>query len=177
VAAVWFLDVGRDDGRSESGAAYGVVALEDGRNPTGRPPAAEVGRAAPDFRLERLDGGDLRLSDLRGKVVIVNFWATWCGPCRKEMPEFVKLYAADQARGLEIVAVDMQESETLVRDFLDEFGARFPAVIDRSGGVGEAYRVQQLPVTYIVDRDGVIRAVKFGEVSAAYLRGELDKLL
>jgi peroxiredoxin len=175
VAAVWYVERGRDGGAEADG--YGIVALEAERNPTGRAPAAEIGRAAPDFRLARLGGGELRLSDLRGKVVILNFWASWCGPCRQEMPEFVRLYAADQGRGLEIVAVDLQEAEGPVRDFLDEFGARFPVAFDRSGQVARAYRVNQLPVTLIVDRDGVIRATKYGPVTPEFLRAELDKVL
>jgi peroxiredoxin len=177
VLAVWYLEVGRSSGDATGANGFGIVALEDGQNPTGRAPAAEIGRVAPDFRLARLGGGDLRLSDLRGQVVIVNFWATWCAPCRQEMPEFVRLYRTLHDQGLEIVAVDLQEAEGPVQGFVDEFGMRFPTVFDRSGEVARTYRVNQLPVTLIVDRDGVIRATKYGPVTADFLEAELEKVL
>jgi cytochrome c biogenesis protein CcmG, thiol:disulfide interchange protein DsbE len=176
VAAVWYLEVGRDAGRPETGDGLGVVALEAERNPTGRPPAAETGRAAPDFRLARLGGGDLRLSDLRGRPVIINFWATWCAPCRQEMPEFVRLYAQQPPNGVEIVGVDLQEAEAPVRQFVDEFGMTFPVVFDRTGEVARTYRVNQLPVTVIVDREGVVRAAKYGPVTPEWLHDELGKI-
>jgi peroxiredoxin len=176
VAAVWWFERGRN-GDDETADGYGIVALEAERNPSGRAPAAEIGRTAPDFRLARLDGGDLRLSDLRGKVVILNFWASWCAPCRQEMPEFVRLYRENQVKGLEIVAVDLQEAESQVQGFVDEFGMRFPVVFDRSGEVARTYRVRQLPVTLIVDRDGAIRATKYGPVSPDFLATELAKVL
>jgi len=176
VLAVWYLEVGRSDGGADTGE-FGIVALDDARNPTGRSPAAEIGRAAPDFRLERLGGGELRLSDLRGQVVILNFWATWCAPCRQEMPEFVRLYSSLHDQGLEVVAVDLQEAEGQVQGFVDEFGMRFPTLFDRSGGVARTYRVNQLPVTLIIDRDGVVRATKYGPVTPDVLQAELAKVL
>ena len=177
VVVIWYLEVGRRDGGGAEVDGYGIVALDSDRNPTGRAAAAEIGRAAPDFRLARLDGGDLRLSDLRGQVIILNFWASWCAPCRSEMPEFVRLYGARRGEGLEIVAVDLQEALGPVQTFVDEFGMRFPTVFDRSGQVARTYRVKQLPVTLLIDRDGVIRATKYGPVTPEFLQAELDKLL
>jgi peroxiredoxin len=176
VLAVWYLEVGRGSGGAEGGG-LGVVALDETRNTTGRSPAAEIGRAAPDFRLSQLGGGESQLSDLRGRVVILNFWATWCAPCRQEMPEFVRIYSAKQGQGLEIVAVDLQEAESQVQSFVDEFGMRFPILFDRSGEVARTYRVNQLPVTLIIDRDGVVRAAKYGPVTPEFLQTELDKVL
>ena len=176
VAAVWYLERGRGPGGGADDG-YGIVALDPARNPTGRPPVVEVGRAAPDFRLRRLDGGELQLSDLRGQVVLLNFWASWCAPCRKEMPEFVRLYGELRGRGLEIVAVDLQEAPGPVQTFVDEFGMRFPTVFDRSGQVARTYRVKQLPVTVLIDREGVIRATKYGPVTPEFLQAELGKLL
>ena len=175
VAAIWYLEVGRDSGNAGDG--YGIVALDAAHNPTGRPAAADVGRAAPDFRLQRLGGGEVRLSDLRGQVVLLNFWATWCAPCRQEMPEFVRVYAARRGQGLEIVAVDLQEAPGPVQAFVDEFGIGFPILFDRSGQVARTYRVNQLPVTLLIDRDGVIRAARYGPVTPEYLDEELAKLL
>lgn len=176
VAAVWYLERGRGEGSSQ-GDGYGIVALESERNTTGRPAAADVGRAAPDFRLARLGGGDLRLSDLRGQVVVLNFWATWCGPCRSEMPEFVRLHSAFGTERLAIVAVDLQEAPGPVQNFVDEFGVTFPTLFDRTGEVARTYRVTGLPVTLVIDREGVIRAARYGEVSPEYIRGEVAKLL
>jgi len=177
VLVVWYLEVGRGSSGEGEAGGLGVVALDDARNTTGRSPAVEVGRAAPDFRLTRLGGGEVQLSDLRGRVVILNFWATWCAPCRQEMPEFVRLYDTQQNQGLEIVAVDLQEAEGQVQGFVDEFGMRFPVLFDRSGEVARTYRVNPLPATLIIDRDGVIRAAKYGPVTPDFLNAELEKLL
>jgi peroxiredoxin len=93
------------------------------------------------------------------------------------MPEFVRLYETLRDRGLEIVAVDLQEAPGPVQSFVDEFGMTFPVLFDRTGEVARTYRVSQLPVTLIVDRDGVIRAARYGPVTPDYLKQELDKLL
>lgn len=175
VGAIWYLELGRGGGSAAD--SYGIVALPNGLNPTGRPAAVEVGRAAPDFRLERLDGGELRLSDLRGRVVLVNFWASWCGPCRAEMPEFARRYRGEEANGLTVLAVDLQEAAGPVQAFVDEFDLPFPVLFDRPGGVARTYRVNGLPKTVIIDRDGIVRAVRDGEVTPAYLDAELGKLL
>lgn len=178
VLGVWYLQRG-GEGATEREAGIGIVALPADKNPTGRPPAAEEGRAAPDFILHTLDGGSIRLSDLRGKVVLINFWATWCGPCRQEVPELVRAYTAERDRGLEIVAVNLQEQEDKVRDFADEFGMQFPIALDRTGEVASAYRVQGsgLPTSVFVDRQGVVRVVRYGAMTADYLRQQLAALL
>jgi cytochrome c biogenesis protein CcmG, thiol:disulfide interchange protein DsbE len=178
VGAVWYLQRD-DDGGGAGEAGTGVVALPAAKNPTGKDPSPEQGRAAPDFVLKTLDGQSVRLSDLRGQVVLINFWATWCGPCRQEVPELVRVYSEQKDRGLTVVAVDLQEADNLVRDFTEEFGMTFPVVLDRSGEVAGAYRVRGagLPTTIFVDRDGVIRTVKLGGMSAEYLRGQLATLL
>lgn len=178
VGAVWYVQ--RDDGGGgarEAGA--GIVSLPAAKNPTGKEPSPEQGRAAPDFVLNTPDGRPVRLSDLRGQVVLVNFWATWCGPCRQEVPELVRAYVEQKDKGLTVVAVDLQEADGQVRDFAEEFGMTFPVVVDRTGEVAGAYRVNGagLPTTIFVDRDGVIRTIKLGGMSAEYLRGQLATLL
>ncbi|HEU5323256.1 MAG TPA: TlpA disulfide reductase family protein, partial [Methylomirabilota bacterium] len=151
VGALVYLDR-RGDGASGGDGRYGIVELPAEKNPTGRSPSTDVGRAAPDFLLQTLDGGELRLSDLQGKPVLVNFWASWCAPCREEMPEIVRAYEAGKAEGLVVVAVDLQENDGEVRDFARDFGMTFPVVIDRSGQVASAWRiggpVQGIPSSY-----------------------------
>ncbi len=177
VGAVWYFQ--RDPSSPTKGeGGTGIVALPADKNPTGRAPAVETGRAAPDFVLTTLDGGRVRLSDLRGKNVLVNFWATWCGPCRAEMPELVKTYHEQKANGLEILAVDLQEQDAKVRDFADEFAMTFPVLMDRTGEVAEAYGVRGagLPATMFIDRQGVVRVIKIGAMTGEFLRARLAEL-
>ncbi len=155
----------------------GVVALPDAKNGTGRSPSTDVGRAAPDFLLETPDGGTLRLSDLQGKPVLVNFWASWCAPCRQEMPEIVRAYDAHKVGGFTVVAVDLQENADEVKAFAREFGMAFPIVIDRDGGVGDAWRiggpVQGIPSSYFLDATGVVRGRVYGPMTASVLSDNL----
>lgn len=131
-------------------------------NVRGRGPG--LGQPAPDFALENAAGDVVRLSDFRGKTVVVNFWATWCAPCRKEFPELVKLY--EGSTDVVIIGVNLQENADQVRAFADEFGAEFPLVIDADGTVAESYRLLGLPSTYFVDAGGVLREQHFGQLSA-----------
>ena len=110
-----------------------------------------------DFNLRRSGGaGNIRLSDLRGKVVFLNFWATWCPPCRSEMPSMEKLYLRFKDRGLEMVAVDIAESERDVVTFMNTFKLTFPAALDTDRRIGSTYGIRYFPTTYIIGRDGQI---------------------
>ena len=152
------------DGQGEVNAAQ-VQDLRLG--PIDTPPVrdlkvgATVGRLAPNFRLERPDGGTVVLSDLRGKPIFLNFWATWCGPCRFEMPE---IQAMHERLGDELVvlAVDQDESSGDVVNFFEELGLTFDSVIDDGNKVSAKYRLFGLPSTYIIDAEGVVQAVKVG---------------
>lgn len=120
-----------------------------------------LGQLAPDFTLEGAGGGPVRLAGLRGTPVLLNFWATWCVPCRKEMPDFQQVHDSRAGR-LAVVAVDLGESAQQVSDFTTELGITYPTVIDREKKVAETYRVVGLPATFLIDREGVVRAVRFG---------------
>jgi thiol-disulfide isomerase/thioredoxin len=115
-----------------------------------------------DFELLDLSGTTRRLSDFNGKVVFLNFWATWCGPCRFEMPSMEKLYQRFKASGLEIVAVNLQEDRDSVQRFVDEYVLSFPVLLDTTGSVGATYGARSIPITYIVDREGFVRAGTIG---------------
>jgi cytochrome c biogenesis protein CcmG/thiol:disulfide interchange protein DsbE len=175
VGAVWYLQT-REGGGAVRDSAAGIVRLREGLNTTGRPPAGEVGRTAPDFVLPTLDGGSLRLSDLRGKVVLLNFWASWCGPCRQEAPELVRADAAGRGDGLVIVGIDLQEAEGPAREFVEQFGLTFPIAFDRTGEVAGAYRAEKPPTSVFVDRDGVVRYVKLGPMTGDELSRKLAEL-
>jgi len=127
----------------------------------------EVGRAAPDFQLETRDG-TVRLSDLAGRVVIVNFWATWCGPCRYEMPLLQSLHDARATRG-DVVVLAVNTTSADSRDaaerYIDEFGFTFPVAFDVSGEVAERYGVIGLPASFFVDAAGILRARTYGPLS------------
>lgn len=116
-----------------------------------------------DFTLTNLDGDETSLSDLRGEYVLVNFWATWCIPCRKEMPYLQEL--ADKHEGdLTILGVNMNEDAERVGSFIEEEGFTFPILLDPPDDLKREHRVQSLPVTFVVDRDGEVVYRKIGEV-------------
>jgi peroxiredoxin len=179
VGGLWYWQQRDTGGASNTADGLGIVDLPEAKNATGRSPSTDVGRAAPDFILETPDGTRLRLSDLQGKPVLVNFWASWCAPCRQEMPEIVRAYNAQQPPGArwQVVAVDLQENAGAVRAFADEFGMRFPVVIDRTGGVADAWRiggpVEGIPSSYFLDAQGIVRARAFGPMSSDTLAANL----
>jgi len=110
--------------------------------------------AAPDFTLVDLGGRRVSLKEFRGRVVFLNFWATWCGPCREEMPMMEALHRQFKDRGLAVVAVNFKEDEASVRHFFDELGITFQGLLDPHGDVSESYGAFSLPLTYLIDRNG-----------------------
>jgi len=114
--------------------------------------------AAPNFTLRDLKGRDVSLEDFKGQVVFLNFWATWCPPCRNEMPSMEKLYSRMEGQDFAMLAVDLQENEDQVRRFVDTAGYSFPVLLDSSGRTGAAYQVSGIPTTYIIDKQGNVLA-------------------
>lgn len=109
-----------------------------------------------DFELANLQGLNEKLSDYKGQVVFLNFWATWCGPCRSEMPAMEEVYRELKDDGFVILAVDLAEETQTVQDFVDDYGLTFPVLLDQTGQVGGMYDARSIPTTYLVDRDGNI---------------------
>jgi len=121
------------------------------------------GEAAPNFQLRDMEGRMVTLSDLRGKVVLLNFWATWCGPCRVEMPEMERLYRAYPRKDFEILAVSTDpQGVAVTRPFQQENHLTFPILHDAEYRVGLTYGARSLPMTFMVDRQGVVRQQIFG---------------
>lgn len=146
----------------------------------GRAPAPRAGFAAPPIDLPTMAGEQLALSDLRGQVVVVNFWASWCPPCRAEMPALERTYQAERERGLEILAVNTTYQDQLgaARDFVAEHGLSFPVLLEESGEVAQRYQIRAMPTTFFVDREGVIREVIIGgPMAETTLRSTVDQLL
>ncbi len=131
---------------------------------SGLTPSPRVGFAAPEFTLDLLEGGQVTLSELRGKAVVINLWASWCPPCRAEMPAIQSVYERNRDRGLEVLAVNttFQDSERDAAAFVQQYSLTFPVPLDRTGSVSRQYQLRALPSTYFVDRDGVIRKVVIG---------------
>lgn len=141
-------------------------------------PAPAAGHPAPDFTLQTLDGRQVSLSDFRGRPVIVNFWATWCPPCRAEMPEFQNAYLEYQDRGLVILGVNstVQDDPELVPGFVAEFGLTFPILLDEEGEATSAYRILGLPTSVFIDSRGVVKEVFTGPVNKAYIAAQIPGL-
>ena len=118
-----------------------------------------------DFSLPTLTGETSGPSQLKGKVVFLNFWATWCGPCRAEMPSMETLYARYREKGLEILAVNSGESRQEVLAFMNEYGFSFPALLDEDGKVSSSYGIQAIPTSYLIDSEGMIVARLVGSIN------------
>jgi len=122
------------------------------------------GGATPPLELSDLQGKKHRLTDYRGKVVLVNFWATWCVPCRDEMPSIERLRASLEGRGFAVLAVNLAEPESRIRKFLEAVPLGFPVLLDRDTKTTRAWQAKLLPSTYIVGPDGAIRYRHLGEL-------------
>lgn len=161
------------------GGVTAAVVLSSGSDSgggRGKVLSAKVGEAAPDFELTTLDGRTVKLSDLKGKPVVLNFWASWCTPCRDEFPELRDAYAQADGKWA-LVGVNSQDFiESDGRKFAKEQKATWPNGFDGDSIVSNDYGVKQLPQTFFIDEKGVIRAHLFGGLTADSLQEELKKL-
>ena len=154
VAVVWLIAA-----RGGAGHAQGEVSSG----------AVEQGKPAPDFALQDVRGRSVHLSDFRGQAVIVNFWASWCAPCRDEVPNLVTTYQQHKTDGLVVVGVDLQEDAATVRSFATEFGMKYPVLLDPHGQTIGPYRITGPPTSVLIDREGVVRGIVLGPMQEADL--------
>lgn len=135
--------------------------------------------SAVEFTLKSLDGEMVSLKDFRGKVILLNFWATWCPPCKFEMPAMENLYKRYKDKGLEIVAVNLQEGADTVKRFMQKNGYTFTGLLDSNGDVSVAYNASYIPVTYIIDKNGKLvgKAIGAREWDSSVIMNLMDELL
>lgn len=159
---IWWIENRNNDAVAPSGTEYGARQIDARLVPDGLEVGTGEGQVAPDFELERLDGGEAWLTDFRGHPVVLNFWATWCQPCRQEMPQLVRAYDNYKDQGLVIIGLNLQEGKDLIRPFADDFGIDYPVLIDRDGDTSDEYELLGLPTTYFIDANGVIQSIYRG---------------
>lgn len=138
------------------------------------PAAAETNRPAPAFTLPRFGGGELQLADLKGKIVVVNFWGTWCEPCKAETPALEAAYIQLQSQGVEFVGINLRHQEALgtegdtdIANFVKNYGVTYPIVFDTTGEISRKYQISPIPVSYFLDQQGNIRYVYVGTLTTA----------
>jgi len=139
----------------------------------GRP---QQGEPAPDFTLELLDGSQISLSDLRGQVVVLNFWASWCAPCRSEAPALQQVWEMYEDEGVVLLGVSYRDAKGASQDFIDAFGITYRNGFDARGQISRAYGVTAVPETYVIDRQGKMVWSHIGEIEAEALIQQLEQL-
>ena len=176
---VWFVLRNYEPSTMRASAPNATVAAQ---LPTLLPTAQQVqapseGAVAPALALETLDGEQVSLADYRGQVVLVNFWATWCGPCQYEIPELLQARDGLADLGFEILAVNVGEDAEAVRAFADAMGMTFPVLLDGDMAGARAYALRGIPASFLVDQEGIIRKVHVGILTEASLREYVKALL
>lgn len=157
-----------------------VSQAPPGSTTSGRIPAPQTGFLAPDFELSDASGNPMRLSDLNGKPVLLNIWASWCTPCRAEMPAMQRVYETYASQGFIILAVNATNQDQLTNavNFAAEMGLSFPILFDHQGQISKLYQVQALPTSFFIDAQGVIQEVVVGgPMSEALLEIRVKQLL
>ncbi|KAB7705256.1 redoxin domain-containing protein [Bacillus aerolatus] len=138
-----------------------------------------VGQQPPNIQLTTLDNKPFNLTDYKGKTVILNFWATWCPPCKAEMPDMQKFYEKHKNEGVEVVAVNLtsaEKSKDHIQKFIDEYQISFTVPLDPTGATSQQYEVYSIPSSFIIDKEGVIRQHVIGPMSYDWMINEVKKL-
>jgi cytochrome c biogenesis protein CcmG/thiol:disulfide interchange protein DsbE len=154
-------------------AGWGALLLARGAAPSG----VRVGDPAPEFAMSDLDGNPLRLGDLRGRPVIVNFWASWCGPCVEEFPLLQAAANAHEEDGLVVVGIVFRDNSEAARAFMARMGATWAAAMDPGEVVADRFGIYGPPETFFIDGSGVVRGRQIGQLSAAALERQLAQTL
>jgi len=140
--------------------------------------SAQVGKRAPDFQLSNLEGQPVSLSDFRGTPVLLNFWATWCGPCRQEMPLIQGIFEEQTNENLVILAVNIGENSAAVKNFMQSGNYSFPVLLDTDRNVALQYNARAIPTTFFIDKDGTIQVIKVGAFSNMIeIKKDLSKII
>ncbi|MFC7370108.1 peroxiredoxin family protein [Fictibacillus iocasae] len=137
------------------------------------------GNTAPNFTLKNLEGQTVSLKDYRGKKVILNFWATWCPPCREEMPDMQKFYSENQDKDMEILAVNLTHAEKdkkAIGEFADQYEVSFPILLDRKGETVNLFKAVSIPTTYFIDSEGTVQKVHIGPVTNHILQDITERI-
>jgi len=124
--------------------------------------SVQLSSSAPDFTLRSVGGANLRLAEQRGQVVLVNFWATWCGPCRQEMPHLNRIYDKYRSSGFVLLGVNIDDDPRVAADLAAKLGLRFPVLLDTDKKVSRVYDMSAMPATLLIDRDGRVRHIHRG---------------
>ncbi len=138
---------------------------------------AEMDFPAPELDLITLDGAPVSLTDFRGKVVLVNLWATWCPPCRQEMPALQAFYDQYKEEGFVLIAIDQEETREVVQPFVEEFKLTFPVWLDKDYLAQQKFKTMSLPSSYVIDRNGQVRLMWIGGISARNLEKYVPKII
>lgn len=157
-----------------------ISADRSGASTAGEIPAPREGFLAPDFRLQTPDGEMVALSELRGQAVLVNLWATWCPPCRAEMPAIQKIYQEYKDQGFVVLAVNMtyQDNPLAVLPFTQENNLTFPILLEETGEMARKYELRSLPSSFFINRDGIVQEVVIGgPMSESLLRTRIESIL
>ena len=176
--AVYDLLLSDRESAEEAEIANTETELADTETATAEASGLAVGDLAPDFELMTMDGETVRLSDYRGQRVFVNFWATWCPPCRAEMPDMQKLYEQQEVP-VEILAVNLtasEKSEENVAEFVEDFGLSFPILMDTNSETATKYKVKAVPASYMIDSTGRIAFVAPGAMNLEFMAQEVRKM-
>ncbi|MFC2025050.1 redoxin domain-containing protein [Chloroflexota bacterium] len=147
-------------------------------SPTAPIEGTQIGNIAPTFQLQDLNGQTVSLGDLMGKPVLLNFWATWCPPCRSEMPLLQEIYEGWSDKGLVLLAIDIGEHPTQVRKFLETHNLSIPVLLDTNGEVAQKYNIIPIPTTFFIDKDGIIQEKVIGAFrNKEQIEGHLIKIV